>query len=141
MIDIENLIVNKVYNAVHATYPNARVESTHIEAASAFPTVCVVEDDNYTHRATQDGSLEDHAVNVMYSISVFTNDSKRKATAKAIASIVDEVMLDNLFTRTTMMSVPNIDRTIYRIEMRYEAVVAAPVDDGDGNLTFQMYRR
>lgn len=140
MIDIESLIVDKVYRAVKVAYPNANVVSEYVASANTFPTIAVYEDDNYTHRPTQDGALEDHAVNVSYVVSIFANDSTKKATAKAIASVVDEVMLNNLFTRVLRMAVPNVDRTIYRIEMRYEAVVAAPVEQ-DGETIYQMYRR
>ena len=140
MIDIENLIVDKVNRAVKCCFPNVRVDSMFIEQPKSFPYVSVVEADNYTHRPTQDGALEDHAANVMYSISIFANDADKKATAKRIASIVDKVMTGNLFTRNMVTQVPNHDRSIYRIEMRYTAVVAAPIDDGVTK-TYQMYRR
>lgn len=140
MIDIENMIVDKVYNAVHAAYPNARVVSMYTENSTVFPLVSIYESDNYSHRATQDGEAKDHAVNVAYTVSVFTNDPLKKSTAKAIADVVDGVMIENLFTRTMRMQVPNLDRTIYRIELRYEAVVGEPKVI-NGETIYQMYRR
>ena len=140
MIDIENLIVDKVNCAVKRCFPEAKVESMFIEQPKTFPFVSVMESDNYTHRPTQDGSLEDHAVNVMYTVSIYANDAQKKTTAKRIADIVDDVMLTNLFTRTMRMQVPNLDRSIYRIELRYTAVVAAPKSDGVVTV-YQMYRR
>lgn len=142
MIDIENLIVTKVNTALtplKQTYTNLKVVSDYIEVNEEFPLVSVVQSNNYTHLNTQDAELEDHAANVTFEINVYANDSKKKSTAKMIASVVDEEMLKNLFTRTFMGQTPNVDRTIYRITMRYTAVVAAPVVDGTSK-TYQMYR-
>lgn len=141
MITIENLIVDKVNNAVSSlktTYPKLRVVSDYIETSETFPLVSVVESDNYTHLATQDAALVDHAVNVSFEINIFANDKKKKSTAKKIAAVVDAEMLNNLFTRIFMGQTPNVDRTVFRITMRYTAVVW-PVVDGD-NTTYQMYR-
>lgn len=142
MISIENLIVSKVNTAVASlktTYPKLRVVSDYIETSETFPLITVVESDNTTHLATQDSALEDHAVNVSYEINIFANDKKKKSTAKTIAAVVDAEMLNNLFTRTFMGQVPNVDRTVFRITMRYTAVVW-PVVNGN-NITYQMYRR
>lgn len=141
MITIENLIVDKVNNAVSSlktTYPKLRVVSDYIETSETFPLISVVESDNYTHLATQDAALVDHAVNVSFEINIFANDKKKKSTAKAIAAVVDAEMLNNLFTRIFMGQTPNVDRTVFRITMRYTAVVW-PVVNGN-NTTYQMYR-
>lgn len=142
MIDIESMIVDKVNTAVTSlktTYPNLRVVSDYIETSETFPLISVVQSDNYTHLATQDAALVDHAANVAFEVNVFANDKKKKSTAKAIAAVVDAEMLNNLFTRTFMGQTPNVDRTVFRITMRYTAVVW-PVVDGN-NTTYQMYRR
>lgn len=143
MIDIENLIVSKVNTALATlkqTYPNLKVVSEYLETMAKFPLVSVVQEDNYTHLATQDADLKDHAVNVMFSVNVYANDKNKKATAKKIASAVDTEMLNNLFTRTYMGQTPNVDRTVYRITMRYTAVVAEGVSSGN-TTTYQMYRK
>lgn len=142
MIDIENLIVSKVNAALATlkqTYPKLKVESEYVETMSAFPFVSVVQSDNYTHLGTRDAELKDHAVNVAFEVNVFANDKRKKSTAKKIAAAVDAEMLNNLFTRTFMGQTPNVDRTVYRITMRYTAVVAEPVISGNDK-TFQMYR-
>lgn len=141
MITIENFIVDKVNTAIASlktTYPNIKVVSDYIETSETFPLVSVVESDNYTHLATQDAALVDHAANVSFEINIFANDKKKKSTAKNIAAVVDATMLSNLFTRTFMGQTPNVDRTIFRITMRYTAVVW-PVVNGN-SITYQMYR-
>ena len=143
MIDIENLIVDKVNTALTTlkqTYTSLKVVSEYVETMADFPLVSVVQDDNYTHLQTQDADLVDHAVNVAFSVNVYTHGKNKKAIAKKIASAVDKEMLNNLFTRTFMGQTPNVDRTVYRITMRYTAVVAEGVISGN-NTTYQMYRR
>lgn len=142
MIDIENLIVDKVNTALaplKQTYPKLKVISEYVETMAEFPLISVVEEDNYTHLATQDAALEDHAANVMYSVNIYTHGKNKKSIAKAIANVVDNEMLNNLFTRTFMGVTPNVDRTVYRITMRYTAVVAAPIME-NGETIYQMYR-
>lgn len=143
MITIENFIVDKVNKAVASlktTYPDLCVVGDYIEKTEKFPCISVVESDNYTHIPTQDAALVDHAANVAFEINIFTNNgNKRKSTAKSIAAVVDAEMLNNLFTRTFMGQTPNVDRTIFRITMRYTAVVW-PVVSGN-NITYQMYRK
>ena len=142
MIDIENLIVSKVNTGLATlkqTYTDLKVVSEYVETIAKFPVVSVVEEDNYTHLATQDAELKDHAVNVLYTIDIYTHGKNKKAIAKKIASAVDTVMLENLFTREFMGATPDVDRTIYRITMRYTAVVAEGVTVGT-HTTYQMYR-
>lgn len=141
MISIENLMVDKVNTAVASlktTYPKLKVVSDYVYTSETFPVISVVESDNYTHLATQDAALEDHAANVAFEINIFANDSKKKSTAKKVAAEVDKCMLENLFTRTFMGQTPNVDETVFRITMRYTAVVW-PVVNGN-NTTYQMYR-
>lgn len=143
MIDIENLIVDKVNTAVApllTKYPKMKVVSEYVEMSTEFPLVSVVQTDNYTHLGTQDAELQEHEVNVAFDVNVFTTGKNKKSAAKLIANAVDEEMQNNLFTRVYFSQIPNVDRTVYRIVMRYTAVVAAPVVDGD-TITYQMYRR
>ncbi len=142
MIDIESLIIDKVNTALTAlagVYPDLTVVSDYVEMNEKFPLVSVVQSDNYTHLATQDAELKDHAANVAFEINVYANDVKKKSTAKKIVGVVDAEKLNNLFTRTFMGQTPNVDRTIYRITMRYTAVVAEGVTSNNFT-TYQMYR-
>ena len=141
MIDIENIVISTVKTAVQTAYPACAVYGVYVEAPSTFPCVSIVEDDNYTLRQTQDESLaENHAV-VMYSVNVYSNlTSGAKEQAKAIMAVVDTAMQNMKFTRTVRSQVPNLDRTIYRVVARYEAVVGKPSTIG-GNTVYSMYRQ
>ena len=113
----------------------------YVPAPSGFPSVQIVEDDNYTYRRSQDGQLAEHNANLMYTVNVYTdNITGKKTLAKQIADTVDLTMQGMKFTRTMRSQIPNTDRTIYRITMRYEAVVAEPQTVGDDTV-YQMYRK
>ena len=140
MIDIENYVLTQVKNAIIAQYPSAKVYGEYIDVPAGFPCVTVMESDNKTYRPTQDDSLTEHHAEVMYEINVYTNDKNgRKDKAKRIADIADSTMQSMKFTRTFREQIPNIDRTILRITMRYEGIVAEGVADS-GTTTYQMYR-
>jgi hypothetical protein len=67
----------------------------------------------------------------MYEINVYTNDSQGKKTkAKSIANVIDGQMSLMHFTRKFRSQTPNVDRTIYRITMRYSAVVREGILSG-----------
>ena len=140
MIDIENKVFDTVCNAILASYPNAICSSEYIDVPSSFPCVTIMESDNYTYTRSQDENLhENHAV-LTYEINVYANSSQKKAEAKSIANIVDEQMQNMKFTRLLKSPVPNIDRTIYRIVLRYTAVISNG-KEVDNDTVYQMYRR
>ena len=68
------------------------------------------------------------------------SETGKKAEAKSIADIVDATMLSMKFSRNMRSQIPNIDRAIYRVTMRFEAVVGEPIVASSGTTTLQMYR-
>lgn len=125
MIDIENKIFNEVYNAVIAEYPNAKIESTLNLDPAEFPFVSVAETDNSTLTSTIDSnSYENHAT-LAYDVNVYSNKrAGRKAEAKAIFNIVDNVLIEWGFARLLVNPYTQDDSTKYRIMARYGAVVS-----------------
>ena len=141
MIDIENIVLNTVYEALKAEYPNITFYGEYVEAPASFPCVCLVEDDNSTYQASQDTSLQENNAELLYTLNVYSNKQiGKKAEAKKIANMADMVMQNMKFTRTMLSQIPNVDRSIYRVTARYSAVVAKGTEDGE-NTVFQMYRR
>ena len=142
MIDVENLVIDKISKAIGASaYSNAFVTSEYTDSPSEFPCVSVVEADNYTYRKTQDNDLKEHHTNVMYEVNVFSNKKNTsKSEAKAIIEIVDTAFQNMKFTRTFKDNVPNKGKTIYRIVARYEAVIGEGFTRGDDTI-FPVYRR
>lgn len=141
MIDIENLVCDKVFRAVNAAFRNAVCYSEYVEVPAAFPCVTLYEADNRSYRPSDDEQLSDHQVHVMYECNVYSDKTNgKKAEAKQIADIVDNAMQSMKFTRTMRSQIPNVDRTIYRVTMRFEAVVGEPIVTDNGTTTLQMYR-
>lgn len=150
MIEVENLVFNTVVTAVESAfstdYPGLVCYGEYVAAPSSFPCVCLVEDDNYRYTSSDDEQLQEHHANLMYTCNIYTNNTDgKKMLAKTIADVVDDAMTGMKFTRTMMNQLPNIDRSIYRITMRYTAVVGEPITvSTEGNVTtttYSVYRK
>lgn len=149
MIDVESLVFSTVADAVETAfatdYPGLVCYGEYVSAPSSFPCVCLVEDDNYRYTNSDDNQLQEHQANVLYTCNIYTNNADgKKGLAKAIAAVVDTTMAGMKFTRTMMEQLPNIDRTIYRMTMRYTAVVGEPIttrtEDDVTTTTYSVYR-
>lgn len=142
MIDIENKVLDTVFAAVRNQYTNANCYGEYVAVPAGFPCVCLYEQSNTTYRRSQDTDLHEHQSNLMYSCNVYSDKANgKKAEARAIAKLVDETMQRMKFTRTFFEPLPNLDRTVYRITMRYEAVAGEPIVTENNNITYQMYRK
>lgn len=124
MINIENQIVTKVYNELVKSYKSIEVSSEEDRVPTSFPFVSIMESDNYSYKSTITSSCnENHAV-VTYEVNVYSNKTSGKKTqAKKIMSIVDDVLLNLGFSRSTMNPVSLNDATICRYVARYSAIV------------------
>ena len=141
MIDIENKVLNDVFSAVHSAYPDCQFYGEYVSVPAAFPCVCIYEASNSTYRRSQDTDLQEHQANLMYECNVCSDKAKGKKTeARSIAKLVDETMQGMKFTRTFFQPLPNLDRTIYRITLRWEAVAGEPIVTDGNDITYQMYR-
>ncbi len=141
MIDIANVVLREVTEAVQAEYPNCDVLSYNPDVISKFPCVTVVEKDNSTYRRSQDNMSSENHAEVVYEIQAYSNSTEgKKQEAKKLLSLADEVMLNSNFTRQLKTELPNKDRSVYRLYASYTAVVAKPVEI-NGNTVHQIYRR
>lgn len=132
MIDVENIIFTKLAQALRAAYNGISVYGEFVEVPASFPCVTIVEADNQVLKQTRDLSGVEHYAKAMYEINVYSNKaSGKKSEAKEISNMIDGMMTDMLFTRTFRGQTPNIDRTIYRITLRYEGVVREGINEGD----------
>ena len=142
MIDIENYVYTNLSEAITAAYPDARVLGDYPEEVASFPAITVNEIGNATLNRMQDDELTEHYATVTYDVNVYCNNRQdKKSECKAILDIVDSVMMGMKFTKMLTRRLPAIDRTIYRMYARYQAVVDEGETDGSGNVTHHMYRR
>ena len=125
MIDIENIVINKVIEELTNVFENITVSSEETKVPASFPAVLILEKSNIVYLDSRDENKENHA-NIMIQADVYDNDiSNKKANCKAIATKLDEIMQSLGFTRIMCEPIANLeDATIYRITARYTAVVS-----------------
>lgn len=140
MIDIESKIFDTLYTAITTAHTTAKVYGEYISLSNEFPLVTIIESNNTVLANTQDCDSGERHASLSYEINVFTNDSAKKSTAKAIAHTIDTTMRSLNFTRVFYDNVPNEDRTIYRMVLRYNGIVGEGVTSGT-DTSYRIYRR
>jgi len=130
MIDVENLIFSRLSSAIRQAFPSNFTTSTNgvitgekISAPNSFPAVSIVEISNTVYRRSQTVNVENHA-NISYEIEIYSNlSSGRKSQCKAIATVVDNAMIEINMTRIMLQPIDNATASIYRMVGRYSGVV------------------
>lgn len=128
MIDIENYVYTKVRTAIKGTFPLADVSGTYISTPSTFPHVSIEETDSYSLADRISTSDREYAANLTYTVNIYTNTATAKTDAKEIAAVVNDAFTDLGFVRSMKQEMPNIDRTIYRLILRYQATAWKSAD-------------
>lgn len=124
MIDIESDVYDYAENALKAAHSSVYVSGEYVPAPPEFPAVSIVEMDNRVYERARTLNIE-NAARVTFECNVYSNKAaNKKSEAKAIAATLDDAFAAIGFTRTFKNPVPNMnDATIYRIVLRYEAIV------------------
>lgn len=133
MIDIENYVYTTVRNAIKAYNSGISVSGTYIDIPSKFPHVSIEETDNASLASALSTSERERAANVTFTVNIYTNTATAKSDAKAIAVVVNDAFTDIGFVRSMKQEMPNIDRTVYRLTMRFQATVWKAFDGVDGH--------
>lgn len=135
MIDISDIVVERVRTAVRAGKRGATVIKGLIEDPSSIPCTYIREMDNRTYKKTETDSGENHAI-VMYEANTFgTVEDGAK-----VQELIDAEMQRMKFDRTFCKTIPNANNTLCRVIARYTAIVEKG-HDANGVETYQMYRR
>lgn len=120
MIDFENYIIDKVYTAIKAEYPNANITSMYVPIPSVFPHIYIRETDNFTDAMSHPIAGFEGNIRITYVIDIFDNSDNRKNVCKKLSAIVDDTMQRMYFIRSMCSPMPNeYDSSVYRITMRY----------------------
>ena len=133
MIDIESYIYTQVRNAVLASFTNADVSSEYVENPAKFPHICLEMEDDSVMAEYLTAQNREFASLQTFTANIYTNTPTAKSDAKAIAQVVDNAMQGLGFRRALYMRTPNIDRTIYRLTLRYEGIVSQAYDGQAGH--------
>lgn len=146
MIDIENLVFDTVYNALHLLYPDANITNAYDEKTAVYPTIIVRETNNVPYqKMNTDDSAENYS-RLTYEVEVYSNkESVARSECKAILMDADDVMQSMKFRRIHKNRPLNVNRTVYRQYARYEVIVGQPYTLNAGTIhektVFPMYRR
>lgn len=149
MIDIESKVVDTIYNAVTAIYPNADVTTGYDEKTAVYPCVVVEETNNYPYRRSATDDCSENHSRITYEVNVYTdNTNTAKTVGKDILKIVDTALQGLKFRRLHRNKPLNLNRTVFRQYGRWEVIVGKPVirtDTVNGQPVetevYQMYRR
>ena len=117
MIDVEDDVLDYVYQAVAPLIPEGGFRSVYVPSASAFPCATLMEDDNTTDAGRMDSSGEEKYAVLIYEADVY---AMSKAECRTVMKAIDESMTSLNFTRTTMRFISNLaDETIFRYRARW----------------------
>lgn len=133
MIDIENYVYTTVRNAIKAYNADINVSGTYLDIPSKFPHVSIEETDNASIPSTISTSSREYAANVTYTVNIYTNTATAKTDAKVVAVVVNDAFTALGFNRSMKQEMPNIDRTIYRLILRFQATAWKSADGVEGH--------
>lgn len=141
MIDIESKVVDTIFNAVTAVYPNADVTTGFDNKTAVFPCVVVEEVENTPFRRTATDDCSENHTRIGYEVSVYTVDfNSAKTEGKKIIGIVDTALAGLKFRRIRKNQPLNVARNLFRQYGRWEVIVGKPTVSGEDTV-YQMYRR
>lgn len=122
MIDIETIVFDHVYNAIHDLVPSGCVVSEFVPEAARLPFVTLVEVANMTRAQNQDNRLTENYAVIAFDANIY---AITKSECRSIATALDSAMMELQFARVApgMQYITNMsDPRIVRMQARYEAV-------------------
>lgn len=131
MNDPENYVYTQVRAAVLEAYPSADTASEYTDTPAQFPFVSCEMTDNSVLARFMTAQNREFASSVTFTVNIFSNSEFPKTQAKDIAEIVDSTMKGMGFRRSLYLRTPNVDRTIYRLTLRYSGIVSAAYDGAE----------
>jgi hypothetical protein len=116
MKDVENGVFTIVSDTLRAAFPGIFVTGDIVNAPSQFPCVAFYEDDNYFSREDLDSGESPKIAVLRYRADVFSNKvGGRKAEAKAILDVIQEVLYARNFTRFSRTPIADMGEKIYHM--------------------------
>lgn len=124
MIDFENQIFTAVKTKLLSEFPKLKVSGSLVSIPSDFPFVYLAEIDNHPDTRTRDTESNENHVIVSYELTVYSNKAEgKKAEAKKIHSVADDILNRMGFTRYNRQIVYLTEGTVCRLISRYTAEI------------------
>lgn len=149
MIDIENLVFDTVYTALHTSFPNANITAGYDEQNAVFPCVIVRQTNSQPYRNSATDDCAENHTRVTFEVEVISDrENTGRSECKELLEAADDAMQSMKFRRIHLNRPLNIDRTLWRQYARYEVIVGKPTitvtgegDNTETTYTYHMYRR
>ena len=125
MTDIENIIINRIDNALETAGYKDILGSTYQDVPASFPWVFFEQADSYEHTLEHNSSRTNNHDTVVFEADIYSNKtSGAKGECKAILKVIDDEMASLGFSRTTAQPLrPTSDSYKARLFVRYRGVV------------------
>lgn len=122
MVDKSNEIFTLVATELRKEFDGITVKGESIDTPSTFPTATIDEISNVPVEIDT-RSLNEYA-RVTYRVQVFTNGHSKRADARRIYKVIDEVLQSINLRCKSMSTTPSVYNTnIYQVSSSYEAIV------------------
>lgn len=125
MTDIENIIINRIDNALETAGYKDILGSTYQDVPASFPWVFFEQSDSYEHVSEHNSSRTNNHDTVVFEADIYSNKTVgAKGECKDILKVIDDEMVSLGFSRTTAQPMrPTSDLYKARTFARYRANV------------------
>lgn len=125
MTDIENIIINRIDNALETAGYKDILGSTYQDVPASFPWVFFEQSDSYEHVSEHNSSRTNNHATVVFEADIYSNKTVgAKGECKDILKVIDDEMVSLGFSRTTAQPMrPTSDSYKARTFARYRANV------------------
>ena len=149
MIDIESLVFDTVYNALHALHSELNITAGYDENMATYPTLIVRQTNNQPYRNSATDDCSENHTRLTFELEVMSDKANTgRSECKQILMDADDVMQSMKFRRIHLNRPLNVNRTLWRQYARYEVIcdkgtqVTRIVDDKPVvDTVYHMYRR
>lgn len=102
MIDIENIIINRIDTVLQGGGYSGILKSDYEDVPSEFPCVFFQQFDSYEHTEQHSSSRDTNSDTVVFECDIYSNKNNgAKSECKAIMQLIDAEMVSLGFSRTT----------------------------------------
>lgn len=140
MVDT-GLFENKVFdeiktdlsNAFSNEFDNLSVYSEYVETPAGFPCVSFYMRNDTDYKSANTIDKVGNRADVTFECNIYTNGQLKKTNAKRIMKTINTTMSNLGFNRTFFNQIPNVDRSIFRITVRWNCTVSQTIETDKTN--------
>lgn len=128
MIEIFNEVFTRLTTALQLFNHNINTSSVYVNIPSSYPFVSIEEIENTPYQRGEDWQNIENFADIHFEVNIYSKDPQKKTNADKILAVVDDFFNELGFVRTTKTPLQDANETIYRIVVRYNAIVSKNKD-------------